>query len=742
MPATPVASTLRALTLPCLLCLLCLPRLAAAQDDQVVAHRIRVDSGESVRLDGLLAEEAWSRAVPLGGFTQREPEQGLAATEQTEVRIAYDDLTLYIGIVAYDSEPDEIVARILQRDKLIEPLFFGSGIQFAGDDAIAILLDPFHDHRSGMIFATNPNGAEFEALITDEGAELNIDWRGVWEVKSARTPDGWSAEFAIPWRTLRYPEAVGDEPWGINVFRVIRRKNEETLWRSWQREGGGLHRVSRAGHLAGLVDLPHLGLNLETKPFLLTGRRQETDNLGAITSSNQREVGIDIKTELRPGLLLDLTVNTDFAQVEVDDAQVNLTRFSLFFPEKRDFFLENSGIFDFGLVSDPMSTPPYRMFFSRNIGISEDGEVPILAGARVTGRVGSQTVGLLNVVTDEAFGIPRESFSVARIKRDIGESNYVGAMMVDRRSSDGWNTTGGVDGQFVIGDAWIWDWYAAQSFTEGQGGDGYSYNIGYFYEGESWSSFFSHHAISPNAETRAGFITRTDLRRTDLYGGPKWRPSALGLRDVQLFVGGGYGSTVSDGRMQDWIGGVGLGSVWQSGDQLTGFINASETVVDEGFELSDSVEVPPGRYRADHVGFFAFSSPSRVANVGATGMFSNFFGGTLVSVGGTLTVAPVPQISLTAGYTRNQVDVSDGAFNADISSLRATYSYSTRLSTNVLVQYNSLEKAFSTNVRFNFIHRPGSDFFIVFTENRGEERGVWNLSDRGMAMKITYLARM
>lgn len=735
-----------------LLSLFFLPTSARAQDDQVGAYRIRLAENESVRLDGLLSEDFWSRAVPIGGFLQREPEEGLAATEATEVRVAYDDQAVYIGVVAYDSEPEEIVARILQRDKLMEPLFFGSGVQFAGDDAIAILLDPFHDHRSGMIFATNPNGAEFEALITDEGSELNIDWRGVWEVRGARTPDGWSAEFAIPWRTLRYPEADpadgadGAEPWGINVFRIIRRKNEETLWQSWQREGGGLHRVSRAGHLTGLRDLPQEGLSLETKPFVLAGRRQEADDLGVVTSSNQREVGIDIKTEVRPGLVLDLTLNTDFAQVEADDAQVNLTRFSLFFPEKRDFFLENSGIFEFGLPSDPFATPPYQMFFSRNIGISEDGEVPILAGARLTGRVGAQTVGLLNVVTDEAFGVPRENFSVGRIKRDVGGSAYVGAMMVDRRSSDGRNTTAGFDGQFGIGEAWIWDWYVSQSFAaesgKEQGTGGYSYSAAYTYEGEVWSSFFKHYAISPNAEADAGFITRSDLRMTELFNRHKWRPSALGLRDVSLFLGGSYGSTVSDGRLQEWTGGGGLSLEWRSGDQITPLFNASETVVDKAFELSDSVDVPVGRYRADNVGWFASTSSSRVAVVGSNAMFSNFFGGSLASVGGTLSIAPSPHISFTGGYTRNQVSVPDGSFNADISSLRATYSYSTRLFTNVLVQYNSFEKAFSTNVRFNFIHRPGSDFFIVFTENRGDERGVWNLSDRGMVMKITYLARM
>ena len=255
-----------------LLCLVFWPGTVTAQDDQVGAYRIRTDMGESIRLDGLLTEDVWSSAAALSGFTQREPDEGVAATEETVVRIAYDEHMLYIGVAAHDSEPDEIVARILQRDKLIAPIFFAAGIQFAGDDAIAILLDPFHDHRNGMVFATNPNGAEFEALVTDEGS-LNIDWRGVWEVKGARTPTGWSAEFAIPWQTLRYPEASGDEPWGINVFRVIRRKNEDVLWQSWQREGGGFLRVSRAGHLTGLADLPQQGLSLETKTFLLAGRR-------------------------------------------------------------------------------------------------------------------------------------------------------------------------------------------------------------------------------------------------------------------------------------------------------------------------------------------------------------------------------------------------------------------------------------------------------------------------------------
>jgi hypothetical protein len=719
-----------------------------AQEDVTSAFRIPADGGLSVEIDGRITEEVWERASPFGGFRQRDPDEGAAATERTEVRLAYDDQALYVAVTAYDTSPDGVVARLMQRDKLLEPDAFGNGgLQAAGDDVVAILLDPFHDHRNGFVFATNANGAEFEALITDEGGGINVDWRAVWSVAGTRTPDGWSAEFAIPWRTLRYPEGA-DEPWGINVMRVIRRKNEVTLWQSWEREGGGLQRVSRAGHLPDLVDLPRQGLNVEAKPYVLGARRQEVDDLGVMATSTEPSIGLDLKSEVRPGLLLDLTVNTDFAQVEVDDAQVNLTRFNLFFPEKRDFFLENSGVFDFGTAGNPLEPPAYQMFFSRQIGISEDGEVPILAGARLTGRLGGQSVGFMSVATDavpataDVEALDRELFSVARVKRDVGESNYVGAMVVDRRGNEPANTVAGIDGQFVIGQAWVWEFFGSRSFTEGPGGDDFSYQVGYSYFGDRFGSYLNHYGVGPDARAEAGFITRTDYRRTEMYSGPTWRPSALGLREIQLFGGGQYATTVSDNRLQDWSAGFYLSTTWETSDNLSIFPNAGETVVDEPFDLSDDVSVPAGRYRTDQVRWFAGTSTARALQVGTNGVVSSFYGGSLVTVSTTVTGAFSPQLSVTPGFTRNLVDVPDGSFTADISSLRVSYSFSTKLSTNVLVQYNSLDSEFSANVRFNYIHRPGSDLFIVFTENRGGEDYVWNrLSDRGLVAKLTYLVR-
>jgi len=721
----------------------------AVPGDVAGAYRIPEDVSEDVRIDGRLTESFWSLVSPAYGFRQQDPEESEPATERTEVRIAYDADALYIGVMAFDRNPDGIVARVMQRDKIFEANAFGQpGIEPAGDDAVAILLDPFHDHRNGVIFATNPNGAEFEALVTDEGSNINIDWRGVWEVSSTRTADGWSAEFAIPWRTLRYPDATAGEPWGINVMRVIRRRNEITLWQAWEREGGGLTRVSRAGHLQGLVDLPRPGLNVEAKPYGLAARRQDVDDFGVTQSSNELSAGLDLKTEVRPGLLLDLTMNTDFAQVEVDDAQVNLTRFNLFFPEKRDFFLENSGIFEFGIPSNPLEPPAYQMFFSRQIGISEDGEVPILGGARLTGRVGSQTVGFMTVATDElpatgeAGPVERELFSVARVKRDVGESNYIGGMVVDRRGAGATNTTAGLDAQVLIGEAWIWDGFVSRSFTQGPGGDDLSYRVGYNYSGDKWGSFFDHYGIGPESEAAAGFITRTDYRNSELYGGHTWRPSALGLRDVRVFLGGSYASTVSDNRLQDWKTGFWLAPTWNSSDNVSIFVNAAETVVDEGFDLSDDVTVPAGRYGNNHIGWFGGTSRARMVSASTNGMLSQFYDGTLVSAGLTLTAALSAQFALEPGFRRNVVDVPNGDFTADITSLRVSYSFSTRMSVNALVQYNSLAEDFSTNVRFNFIHHPGSDLFIVFTENRGDELGVWNLSDRGLVMKVTYLMRL
>jgi hypothetical protein len=320
-----------------------------------------------------------------GGFRQRDPREGEPATEATEVRVVYDEDALCVGILARDREPEKVIARILERDRVMEQ-GLDNAARFAGDDVVAFTLDPFHDHRNAFFFATNPNGAEFDALVTDESPTLNVDWRTVWRVAARRTADGWSAEFAIPFRSLRYPATDGEQVWGFDVERIVRRRNEDTLWSAWSRAEGGLSRVSRAGHLVGLTGLPRRRFNVEVKPFGLGGATRTGTEGGATVSEAEWRLGADLKWEVKPGLVLDATAQPDFSQVEADDQVVNLTRFELFFPEKRDFFLENAGIFDFG-TRGSFETPPFLMFFSRRIGILGDDEVPVLGGLRLLARL-------------------------------------------------------------------------------------------------------------------------------------------------------------------------------------------------------------------------------------------------------------------------------------------------------------------------------------------------------------------
>jgi hypothetical protein len=720
---------------------------ATTASSTVRAQRISVEEGRRLRLDGLLTEPFWHQAATLSHLTQQEPVEGETASEGTEVQVLFDEENLYVGIRALDSEPDLVVSRILQRDRLMVKDVFTGRPAFAGDDAVAILLDPFHDHRNAYVFATNPNGAEFDALLADEGKEFNVDWRGVWEVAGERTGDGWSAEFRIPLRTLRYPNASGAS-WGFNVYRMIRRKNEKVLWQGWSRDSGGFHRVSLAGHLKGLEGLPPTGRNLELKPYLLGGQRQVRDDAGVLERSREAEVGIDLKTELRPGLVLDLTLNTDFAQVEVDDEQVNLTRFSLFFPEKRDFFLENSGIFDFGVPGNPFEPPALQLFFSRRIGIEEDEDedqtelVPMLGGARLTGRIGRQTVGFLSAFTDEVEGlVPRESFSVGRVKRDVGENHYVGLMVTDRRSSEEANTVVGVDGAFYLTPSLNLQGWMAHTFTRGDGGDDVAYGITGDFNTDLWGSFVRYMQVGPDAEAKAGFIQRTDLRRTDFFGRRSFRPQRFNIRKIDAYLGGNLFTGV-DGTLQDYLVGPVLSAELETGDVFTVFVQKGEARPDEEFDLADTLYVQAGQYDASMGLLILSTSPSRWVVLNGTFQVADLFGGTLRAGGGTLTVSPNPQVSLALGFNRNRVEIPSGSFTADIASLRAGYAFSTRLFTNLLVQYNTLDRYLSTNLRVNFIHRPGSDLFLVLTDEREEEqeRG-WRLSDRGLVMKVTYLRR-
>jgi hypothetical protein len=700
----------------------------------------RLTPDEAIRVDGRLDEAAWTRAEVASGFRQREPDEGAAASEPTELRVVFDDHTLYIGVLARDREPERLIARVLQRDRLMDGDMSGQ-VEFEDDDGVAILLDPFLDHRNGVVFATNPNGAEFDALLTDEGASFNPDWRGVWEVAAQRGGFGWSAEFAIPFRSLRYPDG-GPGVWGFNAYRVVRRRNEESLWSGWQREGGGFHRVSRAGTLLGLEGLPRSGVNLELKPYFLGGAvRERAEGAPRPDADAEASLGGDLKWEVSPGLVLDLTLRPDFAQVEADDEQVNLTRFDLFFPEKRDFFLENAGVFDFGFRGwgEP---PPLLLFFSRRVGINEDeeAEVPVLGGARLSGRAGGQTLGVLDMVTRPAFGEGHVNYAVLRAKRDVGRSGYLGVMATDRRGRGIGNTTAGADLSLWPRNTLNLQAFVAGSATRGAGGDDVAYRVGLDYTGERFGLGAQHLGVGPEFKAELGFVTREDIRRNDLFGRVTLRPRFLGLRKITLFLGGQY---IDDfqGQRQD-IGGGPWGEIeWASGEQIEGFWGKGRARVDEEFDLADRITVPLGDYRQEFWGLEARTSAHRPVSADCGGFFQDNFGGSVSSYGCGIQLTPNPHLSLRVGYGRNKAELPGGCFDAPLATLRLGAFFSRRLSATAFLQWNGLDRELVTNLRVNFIHRPGSDLYVVINDDRGSEQEPWSVTNQGVVLKLTYLVR-
>jgi hypothetical protein len=705
------------------------------REPEVTAFRIQ----EPVQVDGLLNEPVWSRAEAASGFRQREPKEGEPASETTEVRVLYDETTLYIGVAARDREPREVIARILQRDRLIEA-GLDNQAAWAGDDGVAILLDPFHDHRNAVLLATNPNGAEFDALVTDESASYNVDWRGVWRVAAQRTADGWSAEFAVPFRSLRYPAGNGPEPWGFNVERLIRRKSEHALWSGWSRAEGGLHRVSRAGHILGLSGLPRRRFNLEAKPYGLAGATRERKDDGTVPREATASVGGDVKWEVRAGLVLDGTVNPDFAQVEADEQIVNLTRFDLFLPEKRDFFLENAGVFELG-TRGFFEPPPFLLFFSRQIGIKEDeGEVPVMGGVRLSGRAGRQTVGFLSILQDEAFGDARTNFGALRVKRDVGARGFVGAMLTDRRTRTSGETDGGLDFSLwptrrlnVTGFA------ALTSAAESRKADK-AYRLGAEYRTGRFFVQGQHLLVGPDAETGMGFVTRSDIRRSDGFAAWTFRPGRHGVRSIDVFAGGAW-ITRTTGEEQDGQGFAGSELRRESGDQIAAFVTRGFTQLDEAFDLADRIPVPVGRYDLSRLSVFASSSPSRPVGLSMMGRFANEWGGRVSSVETALRVAGGAHLEAGPTWTLSKADIPGGAFTAHVVGLRLGWAFSTRLFARAYVQYNSLENKWITNLRLNFIHRPGSDIYLVFNDDQGEEGAPGRLVSRGFAVKGTWLIR-
>ena len=713
----------------------------------------RVDQGPSV--DGDLSDRAWQASEIGTDFMQHEPLDGVRATEQTEVRVVFTDSTIYFGITAFDADPDAIIAKEMERDSRIYQ-----------DDSIMLLLDTFHDRRNAYAFETNLNGARTDTLVTDEGRDLNLEWDGIWSVASRKTAQGWTAEIAIPISTLRFDPAA--PAWGFNVQRYIAHKREMTHWSGLPREVGVLgqvgsevqpvHRVSMAGELTGLTGLSQ-SAQLQIKPYLI-GDVSEDPRLD-LDPATDGDYGLDLKWGVTRSLALDLTYNTDFAEVEVDELQTNLTRFSLYFPEKRDFFLENAGIFDFGPPHRRFYEPPVlKAFFSRRVGLDAGRQVPIDWGARLTGRMGGWDIGVLRVAT---AGLERDdgalspnAFTVARLKRNVGERSSVGAMLTEA-APDGElaNRVAGVDfvykptSKLIFGGFWsssgISEEPSTSSENEAEAGSSSAgesaYGLNFDYQGRSLTVFLDAQEIEKDYDPKAGFLLRRNVRHLNPQF--QWLPRIeRGLvRSWFTEVLVDYYETLDGGELETQrieISPIGMRMTTEDRWRM-GYVHETENLV-EPFEVSPGVVIPPGRYEFATVEAASFTNQSRLFGLRGRISVGDFYNGTQNSGRVSFTLRLSKNLQTETRWVYNDVELPQGAFDVGLYSQLVNFTFTPNLRLNTIIQYNDHSGDLGTNIRLHWIYKPGSDLFVVYNENwMAEDLRYRQSTHRQIAVKFTYL---
>ena len=746
--------------------------LAQSSKERPFINAVRVEQGP--RIDGALDDAVWQQAEPMEGFTQQEPRLGQPATERTEVRIVYDARTIYIAVHAYQAggvtsaaEPDGAMPPMAEHNHAAgAPMVVATEMRRDSDrlfdeDNFQVIVDTFKDSRNGYMFVTTPLGAKLEQQIFDEGegggrgatSNVNRNWDGVWDAAAKITPDGWTAEMAIPTNTVRFKSDAA-QVWGINFLRHIRKKNELDYWSPIPR-AYSLTRVSMAGELRGLHDL-NLGMDLKLKPFVLAGPRVRDIAAGNRTTSWSRDVGLDARYGVTAGLNLDVTVNTDFAQVEVDDQQVNLTRFGLFFPEKRDFFLEASNFFTMGTGASFTSTPIQTdLFFSRKIGLSDTGQpVPILGGARLTGKVGRNNIAVLDVQTDSAFGKPGDNFFVSRYSRDVFGRSRVGAIYVNKESVDGsphYNRTMGVDGNFSFSSNLQANAYVAKTMTNpdqpwldgrpiGEGQDMAFYGR-VAYRDPKWNLWLNYLDVQENFNPEAGFLQRTGGHRTTkAYFGPTPRPKKGNVKLFEPMYVLTYTQN-REGRLVGRLHHLMLGTTLRDDSFINVIYQKNLDVLEAPFNIRPGVRIPIGSYNMDEWMFTYNTSPGKKLFQRVTYQPNQFYGGTRRSLSYGVGARATSQLSAELNYNRNDVKMPWGNFLVNLTSLRVDYTFSPRMTIRSLTQYNTGTHEISNNIRFNLIHRPGSDLFIVYNDLRqtGLPADVFAQKDRQLVVKMNYL---
>ena len=690
---------------------------AASASAQHAATAVMV--AEPPTLDGnVLDDPAWKVAPVISGFRQEQPDEGQPVSENTEVRIVFTRDMLYIGVVCFDRDPTSIVVTDARRDGGLDET-----------DSFRIIFDTYRDRQNGFVFGTNPAAVEYDAQVTNEGqgggglsgqqggsgGGFNINWDGAWEVRTLIDERGWHAEFAIPFRTLRFPSGT-DQTWGVNFQRNIRRRNERAYWAPIPRQYN-LYRLSLAGTLTG-IETP-LIRNLRVTPYAL-GNVVESGEV-PVESKVLGDVGVDVKYMLTPSLALDGTINTDFAQVEVDDQQVNLDRFPLFFPEKRPFFLENAGFFSVGNPGE------IDLFFSRRIGLSVTGEaIPILGGGRVSGKAGAYNIGALNMQTDDYQDrLPSNNFTVLRVSRDLPNRSSIGGLFVNRQGTGGLappddhNRTYALDGKVGIEQHTVLSSFVARTETPGRPDDDYAFNVRSRTNVSRFDLELGYQEVGEGFNPEVGFLSRRGYRKPDARFLSRWRPrDFLNLQELRPHVSfrGFWGQ---DGFHETNY--VHVDNHWQFRNAYEVHTGVNFTL--EGlrvpFEIYPGIFVPPGTYEHAEAQLVFMTNQGAPVSLNLQTFIGGFFGGDRVTFNPTLRMRAGDTLSTELSYSRNDVDLPWGDFSTNLVRTRISYSFNPRLFVQGLLQYNDRADLWSTNLRFGWLQAANTGLFVVYTDTRG-----------------------
>jgi hypothetical protein len=695
------------------------------------ATAVRVD--ETIRLDGRLDEAVW-RGSSESRFIQAEPREGQPATEETEVWVVYDESNLYVAARLHDSGEPTVTE--IRKD-------FGDTNQ----DVFQVILDTFRDRRNGYVFQTNPEGARGDRQVANEGREINRSWDAVWRVETERIEGGWTLEMEIPFRALRFDPA--NDRWGINFGRLLRRNNESSYWAPIPR-AYTFNRLSLAGDLNGLPNAAG-GRDLRVKPFAVGGSVRET---GGSNFSRQTEVGVDVKYRLTEGLTLDVTANPDFAQVEVDEQRVNLTQFSLFFQEKRDFFQENSGVFYVGDAArntrttlTPRRDEDLLLFFSRRIGISDDRRaVPIDGGVRITGQAAGLVVGGMWMRTGEVGGSPGNDYGVLRLRKNVLEGSDIGAIVMVRDAVGDETSYNRVYG----GDAFIrfpgeidWSSYIVGSdspaFDDGQ----YAWRTSLHREGNFHHIKFGAMELGEGFTNDLGFFRRTGVRKYFIEWGIRPRPESLrtfGVREIHPHITWNFYEDL-EGRIVAKRLHSGVTFFMESGGSVQVQMDRSTERIEEPFKIDGRIDpIPAGRHDWDAYTLTASTNSSRTLSANGRFTVGDLWTGDQTSISGGLTLRPSYRFraSLNVSHTSADLRQPDASFTRTFWTSRTNYSFNKNMFVDALVQFDPATNLLNSNLRFNLIHSPLSDLFVVWNEQRFET-GEGIRPGRSLTVKLTQM---